>query len=69
MEGANHINGGEGGDGVFLECGDGVLGGICLMVVQRDELDVDCFGLDVLLNRGGTFVIHYVKCQMVAAKF
>ncbi len=40
MEGAKHINGGEGGNEVFLECGDGMLGGICLMVIQGGKLDV-----------------------------
>ncbi len=33
LEGAKHINGGKGCDEVFLECGDGTLSGICLMVV------------------------------------
>ncbi len=69
MEGAKHINSGKGGDEVFLECGDGVLGGICLMVVQGDKLDVDCFGPDVLLNRGRTFLVHYVQSRMVAVGF
>jgi hypothetical protein len=69
LEGAKHINGGECGNEVFLECGNVVLGGICSMVVRGDELNVDCFGLDVLLNRGRTFVVHYVQCGMVAAGF
>jgi hypothetical protein len=34
-----------------------------------DKLDVDCFRLDVLINRGGTLVVHYVQCQMVATRF
>ncbi len=67
MEGAKHINGGEGSNEVFLECCDGTLGGIGLMVVQGDKLDVDCFGLDVFLNCGGTFVVPYVQCRMIAA--
>jgi hypothetical protein len=57
LEGAKHINGGEGGNEVFLESGNGTLGSICSMVVQGDELGVDCFGLDVSLDRGGTFVV------------
>jgi hypothetical protein len=54
---------------VFLECGDGARGGICLMVVRGNKLDVNCFGPDVLLDRGGTFIVHYVQCWMVAARF
>ncbi len=69
LEGAKHINGGKGGNEVFLKCGNGTLGSICLMVVQGDKLDVDCFGPDVLLDRGRTFIVHYVQCQMVAAGF
>jgi hypothetical protein len=65
LEGAKHINGSEGGDEMFLECGDG----ICLMVVQGDELDVDCIGLDVLLNHSRTLIVHYVQCRMVSARF
>ncbi len=69
MEGAKHINGGKGSDEVFLECGNGMLSNICLMVVQGDKLDVDCFGPDVLLDRSGSFVVHYVQCRMVATRF
>jgi hypothetical protein len=52
LEGAKHINGGKGGNEVFLECGDGALGGICLMIVRGDKLDIDCFRPDVLLALG-----------------
>jgi hypothetical protein len=52
LEGAKHINSGEGGHEVFLECGNGALGGICSMVVRGDELDVDCFGPDVGVVHG-----------------
>jgi hypothetical protein len=52
-----------------MKCGNGALGGICLMVVQGGKLDVDCFGPDVLLDRGGTLVVKYIQCQMVAARF
>ncbi len=69
MEGAKHINGGKGGNEVFLACGDGTLGSICSMVVQGDKLDVDCFGSSVFLDRGGTFDVHYIQCRMVAAGF
>jgi hypothetical protein len=69
LEGAKHINGGKGNDEVFLECGDGTLGGICLMVVQGDKLDANCFRLDVFLDCGGTLVVHYVQCWMVAVGF
>ncbi len=69
MEGAKHINGGKGGDEVFFECGNGTLDGICSMVVWGDKLDVDCFRLDVFLDRGGTFIVHYVQCRMVASGF
>ncbi len=69
MEGAKNINGGKSGNEVFLECGNGMLSDICLMVVRGDELDVDCFGPDVLLNRGRTFIVHYIQCCMVAAGF
>jgi hypothetical protein len=69
LEGAKHFNGGKGGNEVFLECGDGVLGGICSMVVQGGKLYVDCFGPDVLLDYNGTLVVHYVQCRMVAARF
>jgi hypothetical protein len=69
LEGAKHINGGKGGNGVFLECGDETLGGICLMVVRGDGLDVNCFGPDIFLDCGGTFVVHYVQCRMVATEF
>ncbi len=68
MEEAKHINGGKGGNEVFLECGDGTLGSICLMVVQGDELDVDCFGPNVFLDHGGSFLVHYVQCRMVAPR-
>ncbi len=54
---------------MFLESGNGALGGIFSVIVQGDELDVDCLGPDVLLDRGGTFVVHYIQCQMVAARF
>ncbi len=69
LEGAKHINGGKGADEVFLECGNGALGGICSIVVRGDKLDIDCFRSDVLCDPGGTFVVHYVQCQMVAAGF
>jgi hypothetical protein len=52
LEGAKHINGGKGGDEVFLECGDDMLGGICLMIVQENNLNVDCLGPDVFFDRG-----------------
>jgi hypothetical protein len=39
------------------------------MVVQGDKLDVDSFGPDVFLDCGGTFIVHYVQCRMVAAGF
>jgi hypothetical protein len=67
LEGAKHINGGKGNDEVFLECGDGALGGIngC----AGDELDIDCFGPDVLLDCSRTLIVHYVQCQMVASRF
>ncbi len=55
---------------VTMKCSLNVaLGGICLMVVQGGKLDVDCFGLDVFLDQGGTFIVHYVQCRMVAAGF
>ncbi len=69
LEGAKHINGGKGGNEVFLECDNGTLGSICSMVVRGEELDVDCFGPDEFLNRSGTFAVHYVQCRMVAAGF
>ncbi len=69
MEGAKHINGGKGGNEVFLECGNGTLSGICSMVVWGDELDVNCFGPDVYFYCGRTFVVHYAQCLMVAAVF
>ncbi len=69
MEGAKHINGGEGRDKVFLESGDGAFGGISSMVVRGDKLDVHSFGQDILLNCGRTLVAHYVQCRMVASRF
>jgi hypothetical protein len=69
LEGAKHINGGEGSNGVFLESGNGTFCGIDPMVVRGNELDVDCFGPDVLLNCGGTLVVHHVKRRMVASSF
>ncbi len=54
---------------MFLECGDGTLGSICSIVVGGDELDVDCFRPDVLLDRGGTLIVHYIQCRMVASRF
>ncbi len=69
LEGVKHINGGEGGNEVFLKRGNGALGGICFMVMWGDELDVDCFGPDVLLDCGRTLVVHYVQCRMVASRF
>jgi hypothetical protein len=39
------------------------------MVVREDKLDVNCFRLDVFLDCGRTFIVHYVQCQMVAAGF
>ncbi len=39
------------------------------MVVREDELDVNCFGPDVFLYCGRTFVVHYVQCRMVPAGF
>jgi hypothetical protein len=41
LEGAKHINGGKGDNEVFLESGDGAFGGIDLMIVRGDKLDVD----------------------------
>jgi hypothetical protein len=32
-------------------------------------LDVDRFGPDVLLECGGTLIVHYVQCQMVVSRF
>ncbi len=52
-----------------INSGDGALGSICSIVVQGYELDVDCFEPDVLFDRGGTFVVHYVQCRMVATGF
>jgi hypothetical protein len=69
LEGAKHINSGTGSNEVFLEFGDGTLGGICSIVVRGDKLDVNCFRSDVFLDCGGTFVVHYVQCQMVVAGF
>ncbi len=54
---------------MFLECGNGTLGGICLIVMWGGKLDVNCFGPDVFLDCGGTFIVHYVQCRMVAAGF
>ncbi len=67
MEGAKHINGGKGDNESFLESGNGALGGIDLMVVGGGQLDVDQFGPDVFLNCGGTLVVHYIQCRMVAS--
>ncbi len=39
------------------------------MVVQGDKLDVNCFRQDEFLNRGRTFVVHYVQCRIVATGF
>ncbi len=36
------------------------------MVVRGDELDVNCFRPNVFLDCGGTFVVHYIQCWMVA---
>ncbi len=69
LKGAKNINGGMGGSEVFLECGDGMLGNICSMIVRGDELDADCFGPDVFLDCGGTIIVHYIQCRMVAARF
>jgi hypothetical protein len=69
LEGVKHINGGKGGNEVFLESGNGVLGGICSMVVRGDELDDHCFGPDVLLNCGGILIFHYIQYQMVTPRF
>ncbi len=60
LEGAKHINGGEGGDKVFLESRDGMFCGINPMVVRGDKLDVDCFGLDVLLDCNGALIVHHI---------
>ncbi len=68
LEGAKHINGGKGADEVFLECGDGAWWHL-LNSCGGAKLDIDCFRSDVLLNPGGTFVVHYVQCQIVAAGF
>ncbi len=54
---------------MFLDCGNDMLGSICLRVVWGDKLDVNCFGPDVFLDCGGTFVVHYIQCQKVAAEF
>jgi hypothetical protein len=67
LEGAKHINSGKGGDEVLFESGDGEFGGVDPMVVQGYKLDVDRFGPDVLLDRGGTLVAHHVQCWMVLA--
>ncbi len=69
MEGAKHINSGNGSNEVYLECGHGLLSGICLMIVWGDKLDVNCFGPDIFFYCDRTFVVHYVQCRMVAAKF
>jgi hypothetical protein len=34
-----------------------------------DKLDIVCFGLDVFLYCGRTFIVHYVQCRMAAAGF
>ncbi len=60
LEGAKHINGGKGGNEVFLESGNGAFCGIDPIVVRGDELDVDCVRPDVLLGRGRTPVVHHV---------
>ncbi len=54
---------------MFLESDDGTFGGIDLMVVGGDKLDVDQFGPDEFLDCRGTLVLHYVHCQMVASRF
>ncbi len=69
LEGAKHINGSKGGNEVFLERNDGAFGSIDLMVVGGDKLDVDQFGPDEFLDRGGTLVVHYVHYRMVASRF
>jgi hypothetical protein len=69
LEGVKHINSGKCSDEVCLECCNGAPGSICLVVVRGDEMDVDCFGTDVLLDRGGTFIVHYAQCRMVVARF
>ncbi len=40
-----------------------------VMVAQGNKLDVDCFGPDELLDRGGTLVVHYIQCRIIAAEF
>ncbi len=54
LERANHIKSGKGVSEVLLESGDGAFDGIDPMVVRGGKLDVDRFGPDVLLDRGGT---------------
>jgi hypothetical protein len=44
-----------------------VVWGDKLDVNRGDELDVNCFELDVFFYCGRTFVVHYAQCRMVAA--
>ncbi len=64
-----HINGGKGGNEVFLESGNGAFCGTDPIVVRRDKLDVDSFGQDELLDCGRTLIVHHIQCQMVASCF
>jgi hypothetical protein len=43
---------------MFFECADGTFGGIDVMVVRWDQLNLHFVLFDVFLNGLGAFVIH-----------
>ncbi len=52
---------------MFLKHGNGAFSGIDAVVMQRDQLDVQLVGSDVLLNRLGALIILQVPCWLVIA--
>ena len=55
-------NGGQPGQKVILYCLDGCLGGIDLMVVRLDELDLGVVGLYLCFNGTVAFVVKEMQC-------
>ena len=60
---------GKAGNEVTLEGVDGPFGWVCLMVVGRDELEVDIFFREKSFEGGGAFVVAYLDLGAIPLAF
>jgi hypothetical protein len=66
LKGKELVNGGKGSNKMFFEGCNGLFGGIDIMTVWQDKLNVDLACFDVLFYRRRTFIVHHIQCRVIS---